>query len=225
MHTPLLKPATLMVVLAIVAGRPVAAQSGANVGTRPVEPYQLDPAYRRQDADAPKAPVLQPVETERQQDDRPFAREVEQAAKAAGVDPDLVHALIGVESAYRADAVSPKGAVGLMQLLPETALRYGVKEPSRVEDNLSAGTRHLGDLIATFGDRLDLALAAYNAGAGAVRKYGNRIPPYSETRNYVPAVLKRYQPKTKARVAQPVPGPKEYLPGTRLAPDALTRLP
>jgi soluble lytic murein transglycosylase-like protein len=102
-----------------------------------------------------------------------------------------------------------------MQLMPGTALRYGVRSPGKSpEDNLRAGTMYLRDLLSMFDNRLDLALAAYNAGEGAVQKYGNRIPPYRETRNYVPAVMERYE-EWKA-LTPTNPQPIVYLPGTRL---------
>lgn len=156
--------------------------------------------------------------------DKPFSKEVALAAEEAGVEPELVHALIEVESAYRPHAVSPKGAVGLMQLLPETAQRYGVSNLVSVPDNLKAGTRHLRTLLDTFGDRLDLVLAAYNAGEGAVRKYNNAIPPYRETRDYVPAVLKRYRKPEAPAAAPKLESFREYMPGTRLDPASLRQL-
>jgi len=149
-------------------------------------------------------------------------------------------ALIYVESRYNPAARSAKGAVGLMQLLPNTAARYGVSNPARsIEANLSAGTRYLRDLLQLFDDRIELALAAYNAGENAVRRYGNRIPPYRETRDYVPAVLKKYSEWKEPSVAAPAltpaheeppvaahtPAPAhiriQYLPGTVLDPDPL----
>jgi soluble lytic murein transglycosylase-like protein len=157
--------------------------------------------------------------------EKPFAKEVSQAAEAAGVEPGLVHALIEVESAYRPNAISPKGAVGLMQLLPETAQRYGVSNLTSVPDNLKAGTRHLRSLLDVFGERLDLVLAAYNAGEGAVRKYNNAVPPYRETRDYVPAVLKRYRKAENPAPVPKTPAIREYMPGTRLDPNALKQLP
>jgi soluble lytic murein transglycosylase-like protein len=122
---------------------------------------------------------------------KPYAREIEAAAKASKLDPVLVHALIHVESGYRKDAVSSKGAVGLMQVLPETAARFGVDKPELVAGNLKAGTLYLRQLIDRFDGRLDLALAAYNAGEGVVQRYQD-IPPYAETQEYVPAVLGIY---------------------------------
>jgi len=122
---------------------------------------------------------------------KPYAREIAAAAKASKLDPALVHALIHAESRHRKDAVSNKGAIGLMQLMPATAQRFGVDQPDKVPANLKAGTRYLRLLLDRFDGRLDLALAAYNAGEGAVTRYGG-IPPYAETQAYVPAVLENY---------------------------------
>ena len=99
------------------------------------------------------------------------------------------------ESSFTAGAMSPKGAQGLMQLMPDTAARYGVTNPYDAAQNIKGGTRYLKDLLKMFNGRVDLALAGYNAGEGAVMKYGNTIPPYSETRNYVRLILKRYSTK------------------------------
>lgn len=125
-------------------------------------------------------------------DRKPHAREIRAAAIASRLDPALVHALIHVESRHRKDAVSAKGAVGLMQVLPATALRFGVESPTQVRGNLRAGTRYLRLLLDRYDQRLDLALSAYNAGEGAVARYGG-IPPYAETQRYVPAVLSTYR--------------------------------
>ena len=153
---------------------------------------------------------------------QPFAAQIDRAARQASLDPALVHAVIHVESRYNPAARSPKGAVGLMQLLPETAARYGVADPARAPDaNLRAGTRYLSDLMALFEGRLELALAAYNAGENAVLRHGLRIPPYRETREYVPAVLARYRDLQGPPPAPSVPTRIEYLPGTRLNPDSL----
>lgn len=103
-----------------------------------------------------------------------------------GVDAQLVKAVIQVESAYRHRARSPKGAIGLMQLMPRTANHYGVRNPYDPHANIEAGTRHLGSLLQQFD--LPLALAAYNAGGAAVRRFSG-IPPYPETRAYVARVL------------------------------------
>jgi soluble lytic murein transglycosylase-like protein len=143
------------------------------------------------------------------------------AARAAALDPALVHAVIAVESGYGATAKSPKGAVGLMQVMPETALRYGVRasELATPAANLRAGTRYLRDLFELFDSRIELALAAYNAGEHAVLRNNFRIPPYRETQQYVPAVLALY---AKWREAQPLSAPPkiqertQYLSGTQL---------
>jgi len=112
--------------------------------------------------------------------------------KQHGVDPYLVFCLMSQESKFTKGAVSPKGAQGLMQLMPGTAARYGVTNPYDIAQNISGGTRYLKDLLTMFNDRVDLALAGYNAGENAVIKYGYTIPPYDETRNYVKLIIKRY---------------------------------
>ena len=112
-----------------------------------------------------------------------------------GVDPYLIYCLMSQESSFITGATSYKGAQGLMQLMPGTAARYGVTNPYDVAQNIKGGTRYLSDLLKMFNGRVDLALAGYNAGEGAVMKYGNTIPPYDETRNYVKLILKRYGKK------------------------------
>jgi len=118
--------------------------------------------------------------------EKPYAELIERASALHGVDPSLVYALIEVESGYRPNAESPRGAMGLMQLMPETALRYAVRDPFDPAANIDAGTRHLRILLDEFGTRG--ALAAYNAGEGPVRAFDG-VPPYSETRKYVTRVL------------------------------------
>jgi hypothetical protein len=113
------------------------------------------------------------------------------AATREGVDPILVAAVIAVESGYYPWAVSRKGAMGLMQLMPQTAANYGVGNPFDPHENISGGVRHLRDLLRRFDGNLLLALAAYNAGEAAVAAYGG-LPPYRETRGYVRDVLRRY---------------------------------
>ena len=113
-----------------------------------------------------------------------------------GVDPYLIYCLMSQESGFSSGATSNKGAQGLMQLMPGTAARYGVTNPYDVAQNIKGGTRYLKDLLKMFNGRVDLALAGYNAGEGAVMKYGNTVPPYSETRNYVRLILLRYGKKT-----------------------------
>jgi soluble lytic murein transglycosylase-like protein len=115
------------------------------------------------------------------------------AAEETRVDPALIHAVISVESGYNPSARSSAGAVGLMQLMPGTAKRYGVKNRLDPEQNIHGGARYLRDLQVMFDDNLQLVLAAYNAGEQAVMKYGRRIPPYRETAAYVPRVLQLYR--------------------------------
>lgn len=117
---------------------------------------------------------------------------IARAAEKHQVEARLLHAVIQAESAYNASAVSPAGAVGIMQLMPDTARRYGVTDRLDVEQNIDAGARYLKDLLALFNSDLRLAVAGYNAGEGAVIKYNHNIPPYPETQNYVQQVLKLY---------------------------------
>lgn len=116
-----------------------------------------------------------------------------QVAREVDVSPHLLHAVIAVESAYDARAVSPKGALGLMQLMPATARRFGVTDPFDPRENIRGGAQYLKALLAQFNGDLQLSLAAYNAGENAVVRYGNRIPPFAETRKYVPKVIERMQ--------------------------------
>jgi soluble lytic murein transglycosylase-like protein len=111
------------------------------------------------------------------------------------LDPYLVYCLMSQESRFNSGATSHKGAQGLMQLMPGTAARYGVTNPYDVAQNIMGGTRYLKDLLKMFNGRVDLALAGYNAGEGAVMKYGYSVPPYNETRNYVRLILARYVKK------------------------------
>ncbi|HSU21484.1 MAG TPA: lytic transglycosylase domain-containing protein [Variovorax sp.] len=123
------------------------------------------------------------------------------AARTHDIDYELLQALVATESGFDAQAVSPKGARGLMQLMPATAERYGVRGDARTTQelklfdprvNVAAGSRYLRDLIGRFQGSIELALAAYNAGEGAVQRAGNRIPDYRETQNYVKTVLQIY---------------------------------
>ena len=118
---------------------------------------------------------------------------IEKAALSAAVEPNLLRAVIVVESGFNLRAVSKRGAVGLMQLMPATAMRFGVSNPYDPRQNVQAGARYLKFLIDRFGHDVRLALAAYNAGEEAVDRNGGQIPPFSETMAYVPRVLKIYQ--------------------------------
>jgi soluble lytic murein transglycosylase-like protein len=117
---------------------------------------------------------------------------VEQTASRLQVDPQLVHAIIKVESEYDPKAVSPKGAMGLMQLIPETAQRFGVENPFNPKENIEGGVGYLRHLLDLFGGDLSLSLAAYNAGESAVQRFGG-IPSFAETRDYVRKVTNVYQ--------------------------------
>jgi hypothetical protein len=121
-------------------------------------------------------------------DKQPVAALVEAAARRHGVDPAFALAIARRESAFRQTAISPKGATGVMQLMPATAARYGAN-PRDLEQNIDAGVRYLRDLAGLFDGDPALVAAGYNAGEGAVIKHGYRIPPYRETRTYVPRVL------------------------------------
>ena len=144
------------------------------------------------DPDAPKAaePTTAPAS---EQDDpslneTPYGEIIAAASETYGVNPMLVRALIEVESRFRPTARSRKGAMGLMQLMPSTAREYNVRNPFEPKANIEAGIKHLKTLIDRFGSSIELGLAAYNAGPGAVEKF-NGVPPYRETRNYVSRIL------------------------------------
>lgn len=116
----------------------------------------------------------------------PYAELIDTMSSEHGVDPRLVRAVIAVESAYRSKAVSPKGAKGLMQLMPATARQYSVADPFDPKSNVEGGIRHLKSLLGRF--ELSVALAAYNAGEATVERFGG-VPPYRETREYVARIL------------------------------------
>jgi soluble lytic murein transglycosylase-like protein len=119
---------------------------------------------------------------------------VEAIARRRGLDPKLVRAVVEVESAFRPDAVSPKGATGLMQLMPSTASELGVADPLDPEANVDGGVRYLIQLLDLYNGDVQKALAAYNAGPGAVARH-NGVPPFRETREYVRKVMKKYKTK------------------------------
>jgi hypothetical protein len=193
---------------------------------------QVDPRYRlfykgRTNLDAPAVPPspLPPdfegaAEIIRSRvDGHPnlarFAPLIEKHARANGLDPALVKAVVAVESAFDPAAVSPKGAIGLMQVIPDTGARYGLASDAKrtvvqklldPATNVRIGTRYLADLLELFDDDLALALAGYNAGEGAVLRYARRVPPYPETRAYVKLVQQFrdwYAPPPPAPPARP----------------------
>lgn len=185
----------------------------------------LDPVPPPPPAPAPPpsaAETLRDHPTFRRVDEHPnvarFARLVDEHARANALDPALVRAVIAVESAFDPDAVSPKGAVGLMQVMPDTGERWGVTGDAKrsVADklaqpaiNLRVGTRHLREMLARYAGDVVLALAAYNAGEGAVDRHGG-VPPYPETREYVKLVAlfhDWYRPPAPAPAPAIVPAP------------------
>jgi soluble lytic murein transglycosylase-like protein len=121
----------------------------------------------------------------------PYDGAVQAAARETGLEPALIHAVIATESRHQPLAVSPRGARGLMQLMPATARAMRINNPDNPEQNILGGARYLRTLLDEFGE-LPLALAAYNAGPTAVRNAGMRIPVFRETRRYVPLVLQHY---------------------------------
>jgi len=150
---------------------------------------------------------------------RRFASLIERNAKAQTLDPALVKAVIAVESAFEPDAVSAKGALGLMQIIPATGARYGLAEQrsrsiaQQLFDpptNIRIGVRYLRDLLNLFGDDLGLALAAYNAGEESVRQNGNRIPPFPETREYV-ALVRQFQALYRPPESAPPSLPRPHI--------------
>jgi soluble lytic murein transglycosylase-like protein len=197
---------TVGLVVALGAGAPVCqADIYAYVdhaGTTHFTDHPDDARYKlilhTAPAGGPAGSVAQSADTRRAS--AWLARSVEydaaitRAAGEAKVNPELVRAVIVVESGFNPRAISRRGAIGLMQLLPTTARRYGAFNAFDPEQNIHAGARYLADLIARYGgEKLDLVLAAYNAGEDAVEKYGRRIPPYKETQAYVPNVLRMYR--------------------------------
>lgn len=146
-------------------------------------------------------PIEQPLS-----DKTPFEKVIRAAAERYRIDADLIHCVIAIESNFDPKAVSPKNARGLMQLMPQTAAQFGVKDVFDPEENVNAGTRYLRLLMDKY-NNLTLALAAYNAGPERVDQYGRRIPPYLETMKYVQRIAKSYA-KIKADTAtQPLGSP------------------
>jgi soluble lytic murein transglycosylase-like protein len=128
---------------------------------------------------------------------------IRQHATQHGLQPDLVRAVIQVESAFNPQAVSPKGAMGLMQLMPTTAAMFGVINPFNPAENIRAGVSYLRQLLERYDHNEQLALAAYNAGPNAVQRYGNKVPPYRETQQYVKRITG-------------IRGTARYVPGARM---------
>jgi len=135
-------------------------------------------------------------------DTTPFQKLIRAAAQRYSVDADLIHCVIAVESNFNPNAISPKNARGLMQLLPKTAARLGVKNIFDPADNIDGGTRYLRDLLAKYNNNLTLALAAYNAGPQKVERFGHRVPPYSETQKYIQSINRAYTKFKADRAAE-----------------------
>src|SRR5262245_11502804 len=168
------------VVLTLRSGGEIVCEASAVARFAPDEVPYPDP-------EAEAAPVVEaPVQA--QSIAVPYGEIIDKVAAEQGVNAKLVRALVQVESAYQPRARSPKGAMGLMQLMPETARQYGVADPYDPVSNIEAGIKHLKSLLLRFPKSVALALAAYNAGEGAVIRF-NAIPPYAETRNYVSRIL------------------------------------
>jgi soluble lytic murein transglycosylase-like protein len=136
---------------------------------------------------------------------------VERIAAEQAVPPELIHSVIQVESNYNPNAVSPKGAQGLMQLIPATARRFGVSDAFDPVENIRGGAAYLKYLLSLYAGNYTLALAAYNAGEGAVARYGD-VPPYQETRNYVKLVAGRLAAEARPPAAPPAPEVKPAPP-------------
>jgi len=197
-----------------------------------VEPYRLMYPHIRLPQEAPEA-VAEPLQAgvlagvaglgtasprllafiERSPTYKAVSPLLREASSIHGIDYSLLKAVIATESGFNANAVSPKGAVGLMQLIPPTAERFGVTAGKNAtieqkltdpKTNIKAGARYLASLIKMFPGRLELALAAYNAGEGAVQRAGNKIPNYPETQNYVKTVLQLYNGLAPAPLKAPV---------------------
>ncbi len=139
--------------------------------------------------------------------DARFAEIVRTAAQAHRLAPELLHAVIAAESGYAVRAVSPRGAQGLMQLMPATARGYGVTDPFDPGQNIHAGARHLRSLLDQFNQNISLALAAYNAGAANVLRHHNNRPPFADTAAYVPRVLRHLAQQQLAAGRPSTPSP------------------
>ena len=175
------------IILTLRSGGEVTCKKDLIAKVEPDEVPYIDP-----DAVKPQDPATTtPVDADQDDsslDGTPYGEIIAAASEAQGVNPMLVRALIQVESKFRPTARSRKGAMGLMQLMPSTAREYNVRNPFEPKANIEAGIKHLKTLIDRFGSSVELALAAYNAGPGAVEKF-NGVPPYRETRDYVSRIL------------------------------------
>lgn len=199
-------------------------------GGKPTAASRLIKMRANLSAPVPQPKVRKEPASPRQLANKRFAKLIDEASRSASLEPALVHAVIAIESGYNPAARSVKGAIGLMQVMPATAARYGVANPAiSPQENLRAGTRYLRYLMELFDNRIELVLAAYNAGEFAVLRHGYRIPPYRETQNYVPAVLARYhelraQEPPPVAASVPIVSGIQYMPGTTPEPGAVDKL-
>ena len=178
------KPVPLPTPSAMKAARSAAVEVGKYVAAAPSSPVANA-------ADAAISPDNREILAGRAMRSAELDNIIEDAARRHDVDPNLVRALIKVESNFDSRAVSPKGALGLMQLMPDTARALNVSNPLDPQQNVDAGVRHLKHLLQDFNGDVKLSLAAYNAGSGAVTR-SNGVPPYAETRNYVKRITALY---------------------------------
>lgn len=173
-----------------------AATGVIHLTNKPAEPRYVKMTRLSYVADsaAPNKPVERRMKLDR------YHALVEKAAREHQLDRALLSAVIMVESGFDPNAVSRRGAVGLMQLMPATAQRYGITDPYDPAQNIQAGAKYLRYLMKKFNNDISLTLAAYNAGEATIQRYGNRLPPYQETIMYVPKVMdayRRYQQGTQ----------------------------
>ena len=173
------------------AYRKESTQASSFAPTNLYAPGRSSSAYTRQGYNTPRARRARAGRVN-EGDRQRFTPDINQIAARYRLEPALLHAVISAESSYNPWAVSPKGAMGMMQLMPGTANRFGVGNPYDPVANMHGGARYLRWLLDQFNDTR-LAVAAYNAGEGAVQRYGNQIPPYRETQDYVVKVLDYYQ--------------------------------
>jgi soluble lytic murein transglycosylase-like protein len=183
--------AVLTVVLPVTAEAQIYAWRDAN-GNLVLADKAGDPSAKSYAVATTPIAGTGPTTAETFRTTRPLSRKaaqyhslIEEHAAINEVSPDLVRAVIQAESAFDPRARSSKGAMGLMQLMPATATEFGVIDPYNPVENIRAGVKYLKQLLDSYAGKVELALAAYNAGPGAVKKYGGTVPPYRETRNYV----------------------------------------
>ena len=204
-----LAAAALCLVFPIAASAQIYAWRDAN-GNLVLSDKAKDPAARTYSVPSTTAPATGATGATFKTT-RPMSRKaaqfqslIEEHSALNDVSPDLVRAVIQAESAFNPRAKSPKGAMGLMQLMPGTASDFGVSDPYNPAENIRAGVKYLKQLLDKYSGKVELALAAYNAGPGAVKKYGGIVPPYRETRDYVAKIQGTTSDATGTTGAAPV---------------------